>query len=122
MRFRVISILVLLVSVVAMVRSQQGAPAPSSAPAPSGFGQSSAVDVQGVRNYLLSPGDVVDVRVFGQPDLNTTAEVDSDGNISSLPFLENPVPTRCRTEKAVQKDIATAYAKYIKSPGECAYH
>lgn len=116
MRFRVISILVLMVSAVAMVRSQQVAPPPSSAPVPSGFGQSSAMDVQGVRNYLLGPGDVVDVRVFGQPDLNTTAEVDSDGNISSLPFLENPVPARCRTEKEVQKDIAAAYAKYIKSP------
>jgi polysaccharide export outer membrane protein len=117
MRFRVFAILVLLVSAVAIVRSQQGVPAPSSVPAPpSGFGQSSAVDVQGVRNYLLGPGDVVDVRVFGQPDLNTTAEVDSDGNISSLPFLETPVRARCRTEKDVQKDIAAAYAKYIKSP------
>jgi len=79
-------------------------------------GQQSSVDLQGVRNYLLGPGDVLDVRVFGQPDLNATAEVDSEGNISSLPFLETPVRARCRTEKDVQKDIATAYSKYLKSP------
>ncbi|HLE62381.1 MAG TPA: polysaccharide biosynthesis/export family protein, partial [Pyrinomonadaceae bacterium] len=78
--------------------------------------QGSSVDTQGMRNYLLGPGDVVDVRVFGQPDLNATAEVDSDGNISSLPFLETPIAAKCRTEKQVQKDIATAYGKYIKSP------
>ena len=76
--------------------------------------QGSAVDVQGVRDYLLGPGDVVDVRVFGQPDMNTIAEVDSEGNLSSLPFLD-PIPAKCRTEKQVQKDIAAAYAKYLKN-------
>jgi polysaccharide biosynthesis/export protein len=88
----------------------------STSTASSQFSQTSSVDGQGVRNYLLGPGDVLDVRVFGQPDLNATVEVDSDGNISSLPFLESPVPAKCRTEKAVQKDIAAAYAKYIKNP------
>lgn len=72
------------------------------------------VDSQGIRNYLLGPGDIIDVRVFGQPDLNSVAEVDSDGNISSLPFLETPIPAKCRTEKQVQKSIAQAYEKYVK--------
>lgn len=74
------------------------------------------VDNQGIRNYLLGPGDVLDIRVFGQPDLNAMAEVDSDGNLSSLPFLETPIPAKCRTEKQVQKDIAAAYEKYLKNP------
>lgn len=76
--------------------------------------QPSTVDNQGIRNYLLGPGDMLDVRVFGQPDLNALVEVDSDGNISSLPFLEAPIPARCRNEKEVQKAIATAYEKYLK--------
>lgn len=109
MRFIVFSIAVLFASLATTVRPQEGSQTPP-------LGQASAVDVQGVRNYLLGPGDVVDVRVFGQPDLNSTAEVDSEGNLSSLPFLESPVRARCRTEKDVQKDIATAYAKYLKSP------
>src|ERR1700687_2071937 len=78
--------------------------------------QSPAIDLQGVRNYLLGPGDVLDVRVFGQSDLNTLAEIDGDGNISSLPFLEKPIRAMCLTEKEVQKAIATAYAAYIKNP------
>jgi len=78
--------------------------------------QSSPLDVQGLKSYLLGPGDVVEIRVFGQPDLSSTAQVDSDGNLSSLPFLEEPIPAKCRTEKAVQKDIAAAYAKLINNP------
>jgi polysaccharide export outer membrane protein len=75
-----------------------------------------SVDSQGIRRYLLGPGDVIDVRVFGQPDLSSVAEIDADGNVSSLPFLETPIRALCRTEKDVQKDVALAYAKYIKNP------
>jgi polysaccharide export outer membrane protein len=79
-------------------------------------GSSSAIDSQGIRRYLLGPGDVLDVRVFGQSDLSSVVEIDSDGNISSLPFLEKPIRAQCRTEKEVQNDIALAYSKYIKNP------
>ena len=83
----------------------------TSAPAPN-----PSLDIQGGRIYLLGPGDVVDIRVFGQPDLNGTAQVDSDGNLSALPFLEVPIRAKCRTEKDVQKDIQIAYAKLINNP------
>src|SRR5690242_4520205 len=83
----------------------------TSAPPPS-----PGLDVQGMRKYLLGPGDVVEVRVFGQPDLSTNAQVDSDGNLSTLPFLETPIRAQCRTDKEVQKDIAVAYAKFINNP------
>src|SRR5512145_3201527 len=64
-------------------------------------GQSSALDIQGSKAYLLGPGDVVDVRVFGQPELSSNAQVDSDGNLSSLPFIETPIRAKCRSEKEV---------------------
>ena len=77
----------------------------------------SALDIQGTKAYLLGPGDVLDIRVFGQPDLSTSnAQIDSDGNLSSLPFLETPIPAKCRTDKQIQKDIAAAYAKFINNP------
>lgn len=75
-----------------------------------------SVDSQGIRNYLLGPGDILDVRVFGQSDLSSIVEIDSEGNVSSLPFLEKPIRAQCRTEKEVQKDVAVAYSKYIKNP------
>ncbi|HEX6043698.1 MAG TPA: polysaccharide biosynthesis/export family protein [Pyrinomonadaceae bacterium] len=79
-------------------------------------GQSSALDIQGSKSYLLGPGDVLDVRVFGQPELSSNVQVDSDGNLSSLPFLEKPILAKCRTDKDIQKDIALAYAKFINNP------
>lgn len=87
-----------------------------SAPSNPVYSPGSSVDTQGVKNYLLGPGDVIDVRVFGQGDLNAIAEVDSDGNIGSLPFLDKPIVAKCRTEKEIQKDIAAAYTKYLKNP------
>ena len=77
----------------------------------------SGIDTQGIKNYLIGPGDILDVRVFGQSDLNAVVEVDSDGNISSLPFLESPISAKCRTEKEVQKDIVKAYEKYNEAIG-----
>lgn len=85
---------------------------PATGPGPG----SSSADLQGIRGYLLGPGDVLDVRVFGQPDLNSLVEIDAEGNVSSLPFLEAPIRAQCRTDKEVQQDIAKAYAKYIRNP------
>lgn len=116
--FVLVAILIgLTLPVLVRAQEQQSAPSAQSQDTlqPSSS-QPSGVDNQGIRNYLLGPGDVLDVRVFGQPELTALVEVDSDGNISSLPFLEAPIPARCRTEKAVQKDIAAAYAKYLKNP------
>jgi len=90
-------------------QQQQSSPQPSA-------GQSSALDIQGIKSYLLGPGDVVDVRVFGQPELSSQVQVDSEGNISSLPFLDKPIPAKCRTDKDVQKDITLAYGKFINNP------
>jgi polysaccharide export outer membrane protein len=110
-QFVLVALLVSLAVPILVRTQEQSAPASPS----QGFSQPS-VDNQGIRNYLLGPGDVLDVRIFGQGDLNALVEVDSDGNISSLPFLESPIPAKCRTEKAVQKDIAMAFEKYIKKP------
>lgn len=97
----------ILFTVLAFAQSPQ-----SSSPDP----QSSAMDSQGIRRYRVGPGDLLDVRVFGQPDLNSTVEIDEDGNISSLPFVEDPIPAKCRNEKEIQKAITTIYAKYLIKP------
>jgi polysaccharide export outer membrane protein len=97
--------LAVLVASLAVGYAQSPAPAPAQNP---------AVDTQGIRNYLLGPGDLVDVRVFGQTEFNSVVEVDSEGNLSSLPYLDS-IPAKCRTEQQVQRDIAAAYAKYLNN-------
>jgi len=93
----------------ALAQEQSSGPVLSSS-------SSGVVDNQGVRGYLLGPGDVLDVRVFGQSDLSSVVEIDDSGQISSLPFLEVPIPAQCRTEKEVQKDITRAFSKYLRNP------
>jgi polysaccharide biosynthesis/export protein len=106
--------LVLVIGFVCMfagsVYAQESQPSAPVAP------QSSSMDIQGIKAYLLGPGDVLDIRVFGQPDLSSSVQVDGDGNLSSLPFLEVPIKAKCRSEKDVQKDITAAYAKFINNP------
>jgi len=94
------------------VYAQESQPQQPSGPPP----ETPGMDIQGIRNYLLGPGDVLDVRVFGQPDLSGPAQVDGDGNLSSLPFLETAIRAKCRTDKEVQKDIQIAYSKFINNP------
>lgn len=97
-------------SVLAQSQSQsQSQSAPPSLP-------SNSLDNQGTGRYRLGPGDLLDVRVFGQSDLNSTVEIDEAGNISSLPFIEVPIPAKCHNEREVQKAITEAYAKYIVRP------
>lgn len=102
--------MVIVAMVAAPVYAQESQPSMPVAP------QNPGLDVQGIKTYLLGPGDVLDIRVFGQPELNSTVQVDSDGNLSSLPFLETPLKAKCRTDKEVQKDIAAAFSKFIKNP------
>jgi polysaccharide biosynthesis/export protein len=99
-----------------LVRTQEPQSAPSQDVPQARPPENSSIDTQGIRNYLLGPGDTLDVRVFGQSDLNAIVEVDSDGNISSLPFLDEPIHAKCRTDKEIQKDIVKAYGKYLKNP------
>ena len=80
-----------------------------------GSGSGSPMDGQGVKDYLLGPGDELDVKFFQQPDLNTRTNVDDTGKIS-LPFLKEPIQASCRTDKDLAKDVTKAYEKFFKNP------
>jgi polysaccharide export outer membrane protein len=43
-------------------------------------------------------------------------EIDEDGNVSSLPFVEDPIPAKCRNEKEIQKAITEVYSRYLIKP------
>ena len=103
--------------VVSFAQSQEGNTQGTSPTAQSAaLVPASTADNQGITRYVLGPGDTLDIRVFGQPDLNWTGEVDADGYISSLPFVDAPIRAQCRTDKEIQKDIIAAYSKYLNKP------
>lgn len=98
------------------LRAQEGGSGGGSTAQGASMMQASSVDAQGIKKYLLGPGDTLDIRVFGQPDLNWIGEVDAEGKLSALPFIEKPISVQCRTEKDVQKEIIAAYSKFLKNP------
>jgi polysaccharide export outer membrane protein len=97
-----------------LLQAQEQGQQQSGPPSATGS-QTASTDAQGLKRYLLGPGDTLDIRVYGQPDLSGPADVDADGNIE-LPFVDKPIRARCRTEQEVSKEIVAAYSKFIKNP------
>jgi polysaccharide biosynthesis/export protein len=75
----------------------------------------SSVDVMGIKKYLLGPGDTLDLRVFNEPQFNSLLTVDDEGNIS-VPFVDDPIPARCRSDREIKADIVAALAKFLNKP------
>jgi len=64
--------------------------------------------------YRLGPGDVIEVFVWKEPDLTTTAPVRPDGKIS-LPLL-NEFEAQNRTVAQLQMEVSTNLRKYLAEP------
>lgn len=73
------------------------------------------LESQAPRPYLLGPGDVLEVTIDQMTHPTRRVQVDGDGYVSSLPFID-PIKAKCRTERQLQQDITKAYDKYIKEP------
>jgi polysaccharide export outer membrane protein len=74
-----------------------------------------ALDAMGIKKYLLGPGDVLDLRVYDEPQFSGPLVVNDEGKIE-VPFVDEPIPATCRTDREIKKDIVAALAKYIKRP------
>jgi polysaccharide export outer membrane protein len=68
------------------------------------------------RSYLIGAGDVLDIRVFGRPQLTREAvRVDTRGMIR-MPLIEEEVRASCRTEAGLAQYISDRYLKYVRRP------
>lgn len=65
--------------------------------------------------YVLGLGDVVQLRVYGEPQFDGDLMVEDDGTIA-VPFSETPIPARCRKINAVRKDVIEALGQLLKKP------
>ena len=74
-----------------------------------------SLDSMGVKKYLLGPGDALDLRVYNEPQFNSTLVVNDEGNIE-VPFIDQPVPAQCRNDREIKADIVKALAKYLNKP------
>lgn len=79
------------------------------------FGQDITNTTQAQKGYLIGPGDVITGKVLGEEDFNFVSTVDEDGKIQ-VPFFEQGISAKCRTEKELRADVVQLLAKYLKSP------
>ncbi|CAN5752988.1 hypothetical protein BH20ACI4_BH20ACI4_05360 [soil metagenome] len=79
------------------------------------FGQEITVRPEDSRAYLIGPGDKVTGKVLGEPDFSFESAVDDDGKIQ-VPFFDQGVMAKCRSEKQLRSDIADLLAKYLRNP------
>ena len=66
--------------------------------------------------YLIGIGDVLDIRVFGRPQLSRDAvRVEGSGAIR-MPLLDGDITATCRTVDELAADITSRYLKYVRRP------
>jgi len=64
--------------------------------------------------YIIGPGDTVQVFVWRNPDLSVTVPVRPDGKIST-PLVED-MPAVGKTPTRLARDIETVLGEYVRSP------
>jgi polysaccharide export outer membrane protein len=65
-------------------------------------------------NYIVGPGDSLQIFVWRNPELSTTVPVRPDGKITT-PLVQDMVAVG-KTPSELAKDIETVLAEYIRSP------
>ena len=95
----------LAVGIVALVMSGCASspypPAPSSAASPN-------------YNYIIGPGDTVNIIVWRNPELSMSVPVRPDGMITA-PLIED-MPALGKSSTSLARDMEKAIAKYIRDP------
>lgn len=115
------SVLVLIAAIglqLPLLAQQAGGGAPAPPPvsvANTASADAGSPDAEGVRKYLLGPGDVLDLRVFNDPQFNGNYVVNDEGTIE-IPFIEQPVKAQCRTDREIKADVLKALQKYLVKP------
>jgi len=65
-------------------------------------------------NYLIGPGDTVNIVVWRNPELSTTVPVRPDGKIATA--LVEDLPAQGKDSTTLARDIEKALSKFIRDP------
>lgn len=79
------------------------------------LGQNTMLETEPERGYLVGPGDEITGRVLGEPQFDFVATIDEDGRFQ-VPFFDQGIMARCRTEKELRVEVSQLLSKYLKSP------
>jgi polysaccharide export outer membrane protein len=65
--------------------------------------------------YRIGPGDVIEIRVFGKPEMSKEARVDNLGRIRPV-FIQEEISVACMTETQIARLLEEKYRKWLRSP------
>jgi polysaccharide export outer membrane protein len=65
-------------------------------------------------NYIIGPGDTLNIVVWRNPDLSTSVQVRPDGKIT-VPLVED-LPAMGKDSTTLARDVQEALTKYIRDP------
>lgn len=69
----------------------------------------------GVNSYLIGPGDLLTITILGEQQMDGIYEINSEGFLE-FPFVDNPIPAKCRTDREIRTDLVEALKKYYRTP------
>jgi polysaccharide biosynthesis/export protein len=78
------------------------------------FAQSATMNPPATTEYLMGPEDVIQVWVWKEPDLSTTAMVRPDGKIA-LPLI-GEIEAKGRTAPQLQEEVSKRLMAYLSAP------
>lgn len=81
---------------------------------PPQLSQEEDVDVPSNYTYIIGPGDNVNIFVWGNPDISTTAIVRPDGKIT-IPLAED-LPASGKTPSQLARVMEKELSKYVRDP------
>ena len=65
-------------------------------------------------NYIIGPGDTMEIFVWGNPELTMSLPVRPDGKVTTR--LVEDIPASGKTSTELARDIEVAYSEYVKNP------
>lgn len=77
--------------------------------------QNIGVPVPETKGYLVGPGDKLEGKVLGETDFDFSVLVDETGKFT-IPFVDEPIEAKCRTESEIRADVTERLLKYLKDP------
>ncbi|MBV9241401.1 MAG: SLBB domain-containing protein [Acidobacteria bacterium] len=90
-------------------------PTQNLVPTPGPVTAQGPLDMSKALGYQIGPGDEITIKVVGEPDFDFAGRVDEDGRIS-IPFDDQPIDAKCKTERQLRSEMKLVLAKYLRNP------
>jgi polysaccharide biosynthesis/export protein len=84
---------------------------PAKAASPAAFGDGEDANA----NYKIAVGDLLDIRVLGESDMNSSVRVSNTGEIK-VPYINDVIAARCLTERQLAGVIAERLKQILRFP------